>query len=111
MRSPGAFRDATVGGGAARAVVVREHAVALCAGHFPDEPVVPGASLAALAAELAADLVAPAVLAEVERCLFLRPVAPADEIVVSARALSALRVHAEIHAAGLPAVHVRFRFA
>lgn len=111
MRSPGAFRDATVGAGAARAVVAREHALALCVGHFPGEPLVPGASLAALAADVAAELVAPAVLAEVERCLFLRPVTPADEIVVTARAISGTRVHAEIHAGHRPAVRARFRFA
>jgi 3-hydroxymyristoyl/3-hydroxydecanoyl-(acyl carrier protein) dehydratase len=111
VRSPGAFRDATVDAGSARAVVAPEHAVALCAGHFPGDPVVPGASLAALAAEVAAELVAPAALAEVERCLFLRPVKPADEIVVSARALSGTRVDAEIRAGGVPAVRARFRFA
>jgi len=111
VRSPGAFRDATVGAGEARAVVAREHAVALCAGHFPGEPLVPGASLAALAAELAAKVVAPAVLAEIERCLFLRPVTPAEEIVVTACALSRTRVRAEIHAGGRPAVRARFRFA
>ena len=101
MGSPGAFREASVGAGAARSVVTREHAVALCAGHFPGEPLVPGASLAALAANSA----------EIERCLFLRPVTPAEEIVVTACALSRTRVRAEIHADGVPAVRARFRFA
>ena len=109
---PGAvFRELTVTAGDARAVVRPEHAAALCAGHFPGDPLVPGAYLAALMADVAGALMAPAALAEVERCLFLHPVGPEAEIVVSARPLGDGRVRAEVRAAGAPAARAVLRFA
>ena len=53
-----AFAALTIGDGVARGVVRRAHARRLCDGHFPGEPIVPGAYLAGLMAELAAALVA-----------------------------------------------------
>jgi hypothetical protein len=49
-----AFAAVTIGDGTARGVVCRAHARRLCEGHFPGEPIVPGAQLAGLMAELAA---------------------------------------------------------
>ena len=74
----------------ARALVRRAHARRLCAGHFPGDPLLPGAYLAGLMADLAERLIAArggraAELSEVVRCVFLDRVRPDDEIVVAAR--------------------------
>jgi len=74
-----AFTRVTVADGAARRVVRREHARRLCEGHFPGQPIVPGAYLAELMAELAATVVASATaLAALERCVFFARVTPED---------------------------------
>lgn len=70
--------DVVLAPGTGRATVAPAHARGLCAGHFPDDPLVPGAYLAELMADLAAHVVerpgqAPA---EVVRCVFLSPVRP-----------------------------------
>ena len=59
MALEAAFAAVTIGDSTARGVVCRAHARRLCEGHFPGEPIVPGARLAGLMAELAAALVAP----------------------------------------------------
>ena len=106
-----AFAALTIGDGVARGVVRRAHALRLCEGHFPGEPIVPGAHLAGLMAELAAALVAPtAVLAALERCAFLTCVTPEDEIVVSARRVAATRVEAEVRRRGACAARATLRF-
>jgi 3-hydroxymyristoyl/3-hydroxydecanoyl-(acyl carrier protein) dehydratase len=73
-----------------------ERARALCAGHFPDEPLWPGAVLVALMAELGAELAGRrARLSGVERAVFRRRVAPDEPITVTAR-LAGARVHAAV---------------
>ncbi len=53
MASSGAFAEVTVRDGVARSVVRPAHAAALCAGHFPGDPLLPGSALLGLMAELA----------------------------------------------------------
>ena len=108
------FASCTVGGGAARAVVAPTHAERLCEGHFPGDPLVPGALLAGLMADvgtrlLAAEHAVPPVLAEIVQCAFLAPVRPSDPIVVEARG-AALEVEAEVLAGGTRAAHAILRF-
>ncbi len=61
---------------------------ALCAGHFPGDPIVPGAWLLALVVRTARPLGPDGVMPVVKRCRFRAPVRPSDEVVVrvSARA-------------------------
>lgn len=80
-----AFEAVVADGDGARAVVRRAHAERLCAGHFPGDPLVPGAYLLALMATLLAPLGAPRRLTLVERCTFRRPVRPHQAIVVTGR--------------------------
>ncbi len=106
-----AFARVTIEDGAARGVVRRAHARRLCAGHFPGDPIVPGAYLAGLMAELAARVVPPsATLATLERCVFLVRVSPEDEIVVTVRRLSGNRAEAEVHRRGECAARATLRF-
>ena len=106
-----AFAEVTIGDDAARGVVRREHARRLCEGHFPGEPVVPGAYLAGLMAELASALVPPnAALVALERCVFRARVTPEDELVVTARRATATGVHTEVRWRGACAAQARLRF-
>jgi len=83
---------------------------ALCAGHFPDEPLVPGAQLVALMAELGAELAGPGSrLAAVERATFRRRVAPDASIAVAVRRAGAA-IHASVSYAGRPAASAVLRF-
>jgi len=67
-------------GGGATAVVPRTRLEGLCAGHFPGDPIVPGAYVAGLLAEVSAralgDRAGHPTLAEIERCTFLAPLRP-----------------------------------
>ena len=106
-----AFAALTIGDGVARGVVRRAHARLLCEGHFPGEPIVPGAHLVGLMAELAASLLPPgALLAALERCVFRARVTPEDEIVVSARRAASSRVDAEVGWRGVCAARATLRF-
>jgi len=106
----GAFEGLIVGEGGAQARVRRAHARALCAGHFPGDPFVPGAYLAGLMAELAGRLLRGRPIARVARCAFRRRVTPDGTILVVARRAPRGRVEAEIHAAGTCAARATFVF-
>jgi 3-hydroxymyristoyl/3-hydroxydecanoyl-(acyl carrier protein) dehydratase len=95
-----AFEALAVDGRSAQARVRRAHARALCAGHFPGDPFLPGAYLAGLMAELGGRLLRGRPLARVVRCAFRDRVTPGGDIVVRARRVPGGRVEAEVHAAG-----------
>jgi 3-hydroxymyristoyl/3-hydroxydecanoyl-(acyl carrier protein) dehydratase len=103
----------------ARAAVASSHLEALCAGHFPGDPIVPGAYLAGLMAEFGGRLLAstgePRHPVEVERCLFRSPLRlPATVAVVVRPPVAGRRgthVDAEVHADGRCVARGRFRFA
>jgi 3-hydroxymyristoyl/3-hydroxydecanoyl-(acyl carrier protein) dehydratase len=69
---------------AARAVPRSDVLAALCAGHFPGDPIVPGAYLLGVMAELAERLTDGPVHA-VTRCLLMAPVRPGQAVVMTAR--------------------------
>lgn len=98
------FECVEVEGASGRAVVHPEHALALCVGHFPGDPFLPGASLLELMAALAERVAAPACVRGIARCTFARRVRPDTEIVVTARAEGSV-VEARLEAGGEPAAH------
>jgi len=106
----GAFEAMTIDDGGAQARVRRAHARALCAGHFPGDPFVPGAYLAGLMAELAGRLRGGQPPARIARCAFRRRVTPDGTILVVARRAGRRRVEAEVHAAGACAARATFEF-
>jgi 3-hydroxymyristoyl/3-hydroxydecanoyl-(acyl carrier protein) dehydratase len=71
-------------------VVPRARLEELCAGHFPGDPIVPGAYIAGLLAEVSAraldDGAGRPTLAEVERCTFLAPLRPDGDATLIASA-------------------------
>ena len=102
--------------GVARSLVPRPRLLALCAGHFPDDPIVPGAHIAGLLAEVAALAAGPGVrLAAIERCTFLAPLRPSDDVMlVATRAtptVGGMLVETEVQAAGECVARARVRFA
>lgn len=105
-------------GDGATAVVARARLEALCAGHFPGDPIVPGAYIAGLLAEVSAQALGhredrPA-LAEVERCTFLAPLRPDGDATLVAfppeRGPSGMVVVAEVRVRGECVARGRFRF-
>ena len=110
MPPTSALADVHVGAGRARARVRPERAAALCAGHFPGDPIVPGASLVALMAELAATLVDGAELTTVESCTFRRRVHPDARIAVAAERIDATHVETRIEAGDVLAAAARLRY-
>ena len=110
MTADGAFADVELGRDAARAVVRPEHAHALCAGHFPGEPLVPGAYLVGLMAALGEALFPGAEAVAVERCVFRQRVRPSEPIVVLARRRGVDAVEAEILSGGMTAARAALRF-
>ena len=108
------FGEVAVADGAARAVVRPEHVRRLCEGHFPGEPLVPGAALAGLMAELAGAAVAADggafELVAIERASFVARVTPDAPVVVTARRDGGTRAHGEVHAGGTCAARATFRF-
>ncbi len=112
MPGSGVFVQIEVARGRARATVDGAHAHRLCAGHFPGDPIIPGAYLAALMAELGAAALGrrAARLAALERCAFRRPVRPEDPIVVTARRLHRTCVEAEVLTNGRLAARASLRY-
>jgi 3-hydroxymyristoyl/3-hydroxydecanoyl-(acyl carrier protein) dehydratase len=106
-------------GGGATTVVPRTRLEALCAGHFPGDPIVPGAYVAGLLADVSARALGggagrPA-LVEVERCTFLAPLRPDGDATLIAsppeRGPSGIVVVAEVHMGEQCVARGRFRFA
>src|SRR5262245_13965837 len=106
-------------GGGAVAIVSRADLEALCAGHFPGDPIVPGAYIAGLLAEVSGQVFGDEggnhpVLAEVERCTFLAPLRPDGDATVIASApqrdSDGRVVAAEVHMNGRCVARGRFRF-
>ncbi len=104
------FARLAIEGDTGRGVVRLEHALELAAGHFPGDPLVPGAYLLELMAALAERVAAPARVLEVVRCRFARRVRPDSEIVVTARAAGRL-VEAQLEAGGETVAHATLRLA
>ncbi|HWP66737.1 MAG TPA: hypothetical protein VNO26_12565 [Candidatus Limnocylindria bacterium] len=101
--------------GGARAVVSRERLHALCAGHFPDDPIVPGAYVAGLLAEVGALAAGRgARLVGIERCTFLEPLRPTEDAVVTAArgtpGPDGLGVACEVSVRGRPVARGLLRF-
>jgi len=105
-----AFEALLLDGRSVQARVRRAHARALCAGHFPGDPFLPGAYLAGLMAELGGRLLRGRPLARVVRCAFRHRVTPEGDIVVRARRIPGGRVEAEVHAAGTCAARATLVF-
>jgi 3-hydroxymyristoyl/3-hydroxydecanoyl-(acyl carrier protein) dehydratase len=84
-----AFDRTEVTAEGARATLRRAHAHELCDGHFPDEPLLPGAYVLGLMADLAGTLLAergnPGRLAEVVQSSFLLPLRPHGDVDLHAR--------------------------
>ena len=110
----GAFQQLTVSAATAEGVVRPAHAEDLCAGHFPGDPLLPGASLARLMAAIAGELVGGAQPGVLVRCTFHLRVTPADDILVSARlgdrTACGTDVAAEVRVRGGCAARAKFRF-
>jgi len=104
------FAEVVLVDGVVRARVRPAYALALCAGHFPGDPLLPGAYLAAHMTEVAARLQNGAALRELVRCTFHRRVRPDDEIVVTAHGAGET-VLAEVRVAGVCAARATLRFA
>lgn len=104
------FARLDVEGASGRAVVHPEHALALCAGHFPGDPFLPGAYLVELMAALAERVAAPQCVRAIARCAFARRVRPDTEIVVRARTAGSV-VEARLEAGGEPAAHATLKLS
>jgi hypothetical protein len=112
------FDEVRTDAGVVRGRVRRAHARALCAGHFPGEPLLPGAYQAGLMATLttrglAAGCATPPILVEVAHCVFRARVSPEEDIEVVAW-LEPDReglVSAELWTHGRCAARARLRFA
>jgi 3-hydroxymyristoyl/3-hydroxydecanoyl-(acyl carrier protein) dehydratase len=102
----------------ATAVVPRTRLEGLCAGHFPGDPIVPGAYVAGLLAEVSAralgDGAGHPTLAEVERCTFLAPLRPDGDATLIASVPEpgpgGAVVAAEMHVGERCVARGRFRF-
>jgi 3-hydroxymyristoyl/3-hydroxydecanoyl-(acyl carrier protein) dehydratase len=112
------FADAVVEARQVRARLPRAFLDTLCAGHFPGDPIVPGAYVAGVMADAGALI--PAVrearlaIASVERCTFLAPLRPGDDVVVAVTmspAAPAGTVHAEVRVGATCVARGRLRYA
>ena len=102
---PSTFRDIRVEGRRVEALVLPDYLLTLCSGHFPGDPLVPGATLIALVA----DLVVGAFEIEFRRLrsirlrgiAFLRPVRPDSPLILASHwdhdgAHIVARIHASV---------------
>jgi 3-hydroxymyristoyl/3-hydroxydecanoyl-(acyl carrier protein) dehydratase len=105
------FEAIVVADGAARATLRPAYAARLCAGHFPDAPLVPGSSLVGVMVEVATRLAGGGALVEIERCVFRSRVHPDATIVVDARLEGGDRVEVRAHAGGRLAARAWLRVA
>jgi 3-hydroxymyristoyl/3-hydroxydecanoyl-(acyl carrier protein) dehydratase len=123
------FDALTVAEGRAHAVVRRAYAERLCEGHFPDDPIVPGAYLAGLMVDVAMALVTASAsmpdalrgtaasnrLLAIEDCFFIRPVVPHEPIAIAAllvpAAIDERRVRVEVQTHDGRAARAMLRFA
>jgi 3-hydroxymyristoyl/3-hydroxydecanoyl-(acyl carrier protein) dehydratase len=112
------FAELAHDGETARAVVDPAHARALCAGHFPDDPLLPGAYLVELMAEVGGLLFGEQAVApppvELVRCTFAARITPDDRIAIVARRTAGGEdgfLEAEVHVRGVRAAHAVLRFA
>jgi 3-hydroxymyristoyl/3-hydroxydecanoyl-(acyl carrier protein) dehydratase len=92
----------------ARATVATEAARALCAGHFPGDPFVPGAYVADWMVTLSRQLVPGACV--IERCAFIRKVEPESAIEIEAELGDEGHVRARVIAAAQLASTAKLRF-
>jgi 3-hydroxymyristoyl/3-hydroxydecanoyl-(acyl carrier protein) dehydratase len=107
-----AFERIAVEGGAATAQLRASALEALCAGHFPGSPIVPGSHLVALFGELAQKLWARRrMVVAASRCIFKAPVRPGDELRLIARMVSSEEISAEATVGGSSVASARLRFA
>ena len=106
----GPFARVEVEEASGRAWVRPEHASALCAGHFPGDPFLPGAYQLELMVLLAERVAAPARLRSIACCAFARRVRPDSEIVVTARLADSV-VEARLEAGGERAAHATLQLS
>ena len=104
------FADVDVDAGRARGRVRPERALAACDGHFPDDPIVPGAALVGLMTELAASVVDHGELAGIGSCTFRRRVHPNTTITVVAERTDSTHVEARVETDGLLAATAHLRY-
>lgn len=105
------FIEITIEPAAAHATVDPVHARRLCAGHFPDAPLLPGAYLVELMADLGArllDVTTPPTI--VRRCVFQTRVDPSAAITIVARRAGAETVEAEVIVDGTRAAQATLGF-
>lgn len=105
------FANVTLDGEQAHATVAPAHALALCAGHFPDDPLLPGAYLLELMADVAAQLLGvDGPPRTIRRCVFHSRTRPSATIAVGARRAGAGVVEAEVLVDGARAAQATLSF-
>ena len=110
-RTPSCFTHVRHDADAVTATVHPAFAEAACAGHFPDEPLLPGSVLLDLMTAAARlTLAEPARLAAAEHAVFRRRVRPSDAIAVVARPEDGLHVTTTIHVGSELAATGQLRF-
>ena len=112
-----AFADASIGPDEARATLAVAELERLCRGHFPGDPIVPGAYVAGLMAELGVRLLEARGerrrLARLERCAFHAPLRPVGNVTMRAVVHDGDpgAVEVEVRHAGRVVARGRMRFA
>jgi 3-hydroxymyristoyl/3-hydroxydecanoyl-(acyl carrier protein) dehydratase len=106
-----ALEGVVLDGPTARARLRSAHAAELCRGHFPGEPLVPGALLVGVMAELAGLLVGAPESSPIEvvRAVFVRRISPDDAIALAATRAGD-RIEVDVDANAVRAARGVFRF-